>query len=109
MTCTPGAAALAGKARSAGIASPAARPAEPQLRQQMQVGRCGPTVGHLDADQQVVRSRLGKLDEDIEVAAVGEDTGIEQLVLGFGTRTLRVGAHDLRVGIGRLRVLVEIL
>ncbi len=55
---------------------------EPERRQQVQRRRLGPAVGGADADQDVVRRGLRVLDEDVEVAVVVENAGVQQLVLG---------------------------
>ena len=52
---------------------------------------------------------LGVLDEDVEVAVVVEDAGVEQLVLHLVAGAPAVRLHQIGVGIGRLRVLVEVL
>ena len=43
----------------------------------------GPRLVARDADQDVVGRGLGVLDRDVEVAILGEDAGVEQLVLGL--------------------------
>ena len=54
---------------------------EPQRRQQVQVGHIRAAVGRGDLHQDVVGRALGVPDEHVEVPAVVEDAGIEQLVL----------------------------
>ena len=83
--------------------------AEPQRRQEVQVGRVRSAVGRGDLHQDVVGRALGVLDEHVEVPVVVEDAGIEQLVLHVVARALAVRPYKVAVGIGRLRVLVEIL
>ena len=82
--------------------------AEPQRRQEVQVGRVRSAVGRGDLHQDVVGRALGVLDEHVEVPVVVEDAGIEQLVLHVVARALAVRPYKVAVGIGRLRVLVEI-
>ena len=57
--------------------------AEPQRRQQMQLGRLGSAVVRGDLNQDVVRAVLGIFHENIEVAIVIEDPGVEQFVFEF--------------------------
>ena len=83
--------------------------AEPQRRQQMQFGRFRPTVDGRDLHQDVFRTGLGVLHEDVEVAVVLEDAGVEEFILHLVPGAPAVRLHQIGVGIGRLRVLVEIL
>ena len=71
--------------RPVALAGAAPRPgvAEPERRQQVQRRRLGPAVGDGDADQDVVGRRLRVLGEDVEVAVVVEDAGVDQLELGL--------------------------
>jgi hypothetical protein len=64
---------------------------------------------HGDADGEVLDRRLGVLDLDVEVPALGEDAGVEQLILELFSRTPAVADHQIFVGVLRLGVLVEIL
>ena len=57
--------------------------------------------------QHVVRPGLGVLDEDVEVAVVVEDAGVEQLVLRLVLAAAPVLLDQPRVGKRALRVLVE--
>ena len=50
---------------------------------------------------------LGVLHEDVEVAALGEDPGVQQLVLLLVPAPPAVGVHQVGVGEGPLGVLVE--
>ena len=83
--------------------------AEPQRRQEVQVGRVRSAVGRGDLHQDVIGRAFGVLDEHVEVPVVVEDAGIEQLVLHVVARALAVRPYQVAVRIGRLRVLVEIL
>ena len=74
------------------------------------VGRVRAAVVDRQPEEQVLGIGLGVLDEDVEVAVVVEDAGVEQLVLRSPRATARVaGAHEIVVGERRLRVLVELL
>jgi hypothetical protein len=66
-----------------------------------------PAVDGGDARQDVVRPGLGVLDEHVEVAVLGEDAGIHQLVFHVQLAALPVDPHQLLVGEGPLRILVE--
>ena len=52
---------------------------------------------------------LGVLHEDVEVAVVIEDAGVEELILHLVPGAPAVRLHQVGVGKGRLRVLVEVL
>ena len=91
------------------LAAPRPRVAEPERRQHVQRRRLRTPVGDGDLDQDVFGRGLRVLHEHVEVAVVVEDAGIEQLVLEVGPAAPLVGRDDVVVGIGRLRVLVEIL
>ena len=62
-----------------------ARPlvAEPEGRQDVESRLLGRPIAYDDPHQDVGRVRLGVVDLDDPVAVVVEDTGVEQLVLGF--------------------------
>ena len=60
-----------------------------------------------DAHEQVVRARLRVFHEDVEVAVVVEDAGVEELPLGLGPPAPRVLLDEPCVGVLPLRVLVE--
>jgi hypothetical protein len=83
--------------------------AEPEVRQHVQRRRVGPPVPGGDAHHDVLRRGLRVLDEDVEVAAVLEDPGVEQLVLGPARLPPLVLQDELRVRVRALRVLVEVL
>ena len=67
---------------------PRPRVAEPEGRQQMDRRVDRAAVVHGDEHADVVGCRFGVLDLDVEVAAVGEDAGVDQFVLGFEPRSL---------------------
>ena len=101
--------AVGGEAR-ARRAVPGPGVAEPDRRQQVERRRLRAAVVDRDLDEDVLGRRLGVLDEDVEVAAVVEDAGVEQLVLGLGSiARRRFSSSRLRVRVLRLRVLVEVL
>ena len=83
--------------------------AEPQRRQQMQFGRFRSPVGRRDLHQDVFRTGFGVLHEDVEVAVVIEDAGVEEFILHLVAVAPAVRLHQVGVGKGRLRVLVEVL
>ena len=90
----------------------AARPprpavAEPERRQQLQRRRVGAAVGHREPDQQVGRAPLRVLHDDVEVAVVVEDPGVEQLELRVVAPAPRALGEQPLVREGALRVLVE--
>ena len=64
---------------------------------------------HGDADEDVVRARLGVLHEHVKIPVIVEDAGIEQLVLELFPRALPVRFDQIPVRILPLRILVEIL
>ena len=62
-----------------------------------------------DPDQDVLRRFLGVLDEDVEVAILMEDAGVEQLVFELVPAAAATGLNKIAVRVLRLRVLVEVL
>jgi hypothetical protein len=83
--------------------------AEPERRQHVQHRGFRPAIAHGDLHQDVFGSCLGVLDEHVEVAIPGEDPGVQQLVFELVAPPRPVGAHQVVVGIGALRVLVQVL
>jgi len=75
----------------------------------VQFGRFRPAVEGGDLHQDVFRRFLGVLDKDIEIAVTVENAGIEQFILELVARALTVGIHQIRIGVGGLGILVEIL
>ena len=68
----------------------------------------GPRLVTRDPDQDVVGVGLGVLDDDVEVAVVVEDAGVDQLELGLRCgRGARFSSTSSAYGNARLRVLVE--
>ena len=80
--------------------------AKPQRGEEVQRRRLRPVVDGGDADDDLLRRRLRVLHEDVEPAAVVEDAGVEQLVLGPGPLPPLVLRHQLLVGEGPLRIAV---
>ena len=83
--------------------------AEPQRREEMQVRRIRSPVDRRDAHEDVFGSALGVLHEDIEIAAVVEDAGVEELVLHLVSGTPAIRVYQIGIRKGRLRILVEVL
>ena len=73
----------------------------------MQLGLLRAAVAGRDLDQDVLGRRLGILHEHVEVAVLLEDPGVEELVLHLVAAAPPVRLHQVGVGIGRLRVLVQ--
>ncbi len=73
----------------------------------MQHGRLGPAIDGRDADQDIVGRGFGVFHEHIEVAVLGEDAGIDQLIFRIVARAAPVLVDQLLVRKFGLRVLVE--
>ena len=80
---------------------------KPQRRQQVQTRLLRAPVVHRHLHQHVLRRRFGVLDENVEIAVVVEDAGIEKLVFELATAARPVGGRQVGVWVGRLWVLVE--
>ena len=91
------------------LVSPRPGVAEPQGRKQLQAGRILAAVVDGHADQDVVRSRLGVLQEDVEIPVVVEDPRVDELVFELLPRPPPVRVEEVTVGELALRVLVEVL
>ena len=83
--------------------------AKPERRQHVQRCRLRPPVVDGDPDQDVLGRFLGVFHEDVEVAILVEDAGVEQFVLKVLGAARAVGLDQIVVGIGRLRIFVEVL
>ena len=97
--------------------------AEPEVRQQVQFGGFRPAVDGLDANANIFRPGLGIFDEDIEVAVLIEDSGVQQFVLRrahlppaapvflqqflIGKLALRILVQHLHVAVGGRVVEIE--
>jgi hypothetical protein len=66
-------------------------------------------IGRADADEDVPRARLCIFDDDVEIAIVVEDSGVEKLVFGVVARAASIRLHEIRVRKRALRVLVQVL
>ena len=80
---------------------------EPQRRQYVQRGVIRPAVVHGDLEQNVLGRRLRVFGFDVEVPAVIEDAGVDQLVFGVRHAAGPVDRHQVGVGEFGLRVFVE--
>lgn len=97
------------QARYGGGAGPGPGVPEPEGRQQVEGGFVGAPVVRGDLDQHVLGAVFGVFDEDVEVAVLVEDAGVEQLVLEFAAAAGPVGVDEVGVGELALRVLVQVL
>src|SRR6516162_268860 len=96
-------------ARLVVAAAPGPGVAEPQRRQDVHLGRLGPAIVDRNLDQNIFRPILGVFDEDVEVAVVVEDAGVEQLVLELIPAAAAVGVNQIGVRELPLRILIEVL
>src|ERR1700676_1085299 len=90
-----------------GIVSPRPCVSEPELREDVDHRLLWASVTDRNLHQNVLWRRLGVLDEDIEVAVVIEDVGVDQLTLGIVPGAPAVLLDELRIGKRPLWVLVE--
>src|SRR5262249_47770216 len=90
-------------------AGPAPRPrvAEPERRQKLERRRLGSAVLDGDAEEEMVRRLLRRLERDVEVGISVENAGIDELELGLVTPAPRVFLDEPRVRKGTLRVAIE--
>ena len=82
--------------------------AEPERRQQVQDGLLRPPVPDRDPDQDVLGGVLRVLHEDVEVAIVVEDPGVDEFVLRFVPGAFFIGLYKVVVRKCRLRILVQV-
>ncbi len=87
--------------------SPRPRIAAPQRRQQRQGGALRPAVNGRNPDRQIVGRCLRVFHEHIEIALLVEDPRIFQFELRIVARPPPVLFHQLFIGKGRLRILIE--
>ena len=73
----------------------------------MERSRIGPAITGRDSDDDVLRIGLRILDVDVEIAVFIKDAGVDQLVLRPLPLPALVLRHEIRVGEGPLRILVE--
>jgi hypothetical protein len=59
-------------------------------------------------DENVFRRRLAILGENIKILIIVEDPRVDQLALRFLTRAGSIGANQIIIGKGLLRIFVEI-
>ena len=81
---------------------------EPQGWEYTQPGWLGAAVVDRDLDQDVFRLAFCILHENVEVAIIVKNTGIEQLILKLRLRTALIRFHQVPVRVLPLRVLLEI-
>jgi hypothetical protein len=62
-----------------------------------------------DLDQDVLWGLFGVFDEEIKIAVVIKNAGVEQFVLKVIGGTLAICLDQIIVGIGRLRIFVQLL
>jgi len=82
---------------------------EPERRQEMQFGRLRSPVGRRDPHEDVFRTGFGILNEDVEIAVVIEDAGVEKFILHVVAVTLAVRLQQVSERKGRLGIFAEIL
>jgi hypothetical protein len=82
---------------------------EPERGEDVEPGGLGPAIVDGDADQDVVRTFLGVLEEHVEVPVVVEDARVEQFVLELLPRPPPIRLHEIPVRELPLRILVEVL
>ncbi len=80
---------------------------EPQVWEELDRRRLRPAVVDGDADGHVLGRHLGVFDEDVEVAVVVEDAGVEELELRAAAAAPLVLLDEALVRVLPLRVLVE--
>jgi hypothetical protein len=67
------------------------------------------TVAHLNAHADVFRAGFGVLDKHVKVALSVEDARVHEFVLCLRGAALAALLDELLIGIGSLRILVEVL
>src|SRR5215510_12608484 len=67
------------------------------------------TIAHFDAYADIFRAGLGILDKDVKIALRIEDARIEQFILPLIMAPLSTLLDELLIGIGLLRIFIEIL
>src|SRR5690349_13429407 len=74
-------AAASNRRLDASTRAPAPGVAKPQVRQEVKRRRLGSAIGRFDANADIFRRGLRILDDNVEIAIVVEDAGVDQLVL----------------------------
>src|SRR5918992_2049709 len=95
--------------RSTSIAPPAPGIAEPERREPLDRRRRRAAITDADADEDVFRLELGVLHHHVEIAALVEDPGVDQLVFPVELAPSPVLRKELLVRVLGLWVLIEIL
>src|ERR1700684_4692691 len=75
--------------------------AEPECRQQMQGGWFRPAIDRVDSDAHVLGSGLGVFDEDVKVAVLVKNAGVEQFILQRLPVTPAVCLNEVFIWVGR--------
>ena len=83
--------------------------AEPERRQDVQLGRFRAAIWMLIWIRISSGSLFGILNEDVKVAILVEHAGIQQFILKFLTAPTTAGIDQVSVRVSRLRILVEVL
>ena len=60
-------------------------------------------------DEDIFRRLLGIFDEDVEIAIIPKDAGVEQFIFHVCTTAALAGLDQIGVRVGRLRILVQVL
>ena len=89
------------------LVTPVPKIAQPQRGNQAQLGFISAAVDHANANEQVFRAGFGVINENVEVAVVIKNAGLNQLVFGLITTAPAVLLHQVLVGEFLLRVLVQ--
>ncbi len=87
--------------------SPRPRVAEPQGGEDRQRRGIRPPIDRADTDANILRPRLCVLNIDIEVAALVENPGVDEFILGLLPRAAPIDPDEFLIGKLRLWVLVE--
>ena len=82
--------------------------AKPERRQQVKLRGFGTAIDRLDPDQNVIRRALRIFYEDIEIAVLVEDAGVNKLEFQRVLSAPAILFHQPRVGELALRVLVQV-
>ena len=83
--------------------------AVPQGRQQVQPCGLRSPVVHGESNEDVFGRGFRVLDAHVEVAIIVEHPGVDELIFAILAGPLLIGRDEVRIGVGTLRVLVEVL
>ena len=89
----------------AGVPAPGV--AQHQLRNDVERGCVGTTVDRRGLHQQVAGLVLRIFDEHVEIPVLGKHSRVDEFVLRLIRAAPRVLRHEIRVGVGPLRILVK--